>query len=155
MHMWSVKGLIPDLDSYRGRYTLFSILVGVALVTIAYLGWSLVNSTSQKQIENITARTAAAGLLVDAQMQLNRLENSLQRILNEPVKSNLAQTENSLHNLKQVLLDLADSLQKLPSGEDELAEGLLEEKLVLEREVQNLIDVRRDVESWFPAMNLC
>lgn len=152
--MWSVKYLRFDLDSYRGRYTLFSVLVGMALVTFAYLGWSLVNSTSQKQIDNITARTVAAGVLVDAQMQLNRLENSLHRILNEPLKINLAQTENSLYNLEQVLLDLVDSLQALPSDEGALAEGLLKENLVLEREVQNLIDVRRDVESWFPAMNL-
>ncbi|MEW8236527.1 MAG: hypothetical protein AB2734_18605, partial [Candidatus Thiodiazotropha endolucinida] len=84
--MSSVKDLIPDLDSYRGRYTLLSILVGVALVTFAYLGWSLVNSTSQRQIDNITARTVAAGILADAQTQLNHLENNLQRILNEPVK---------------------------------------------------------------------
>ena len=152
--MWSVKDLRLDLDSYRGRYTLFSVLVGMALVTFAYLGWNLVNSTSQKQIDNITARTVAAGVLVDAQMQLNRLENGLHRILNEPLKINLSQTEKSLHNLDQVLLDLVDSLQVLPSDEGALAEGLLEENLVLEREVQNLIDVRRDVESWFPAMNL-
>ncbi|PVV07302.1 MAG: hypothetical protein B6D77_14095 [gamma proteobacterium symbiont of Ctena orbiculata] len=152
--MWSVKDLRFDLDSYRGRYTLFSVLVGMALVTFAYLGWNLVNSTSQKQIDNITARTVAAGVLVDAQMQLNRLENGLHRILNEPLKINLAQTEKSLHNLDQVLLDLVDSLQALPSDEGALAEGLLEENHVLEREVRNLIDVRRDVESWFPAMNL-
>ncbi|MES9972440.1 MAG: hypothetical protein ABW092_20595, partial [Candidatus Thiodiazotropha sp.] len=143
-----------DLNSYRGRYTLFSVLVGLALVTFAYLGWSLVNSTSQKQIDNITARTVAAGVLVDAQMQLNRLENGLHRILNEPLTIHVVQTENSLHNLEQVLLDLVDSLQALPTDEGALAEGLLEENHVLEREVQNLIDVRRDVESWFPAMNL-
>ena len=60
MPKWSIKGLIPDLDSYRGRYTLFSLLAGVAMVTFAYFGWSLVNSTSQRQIDNITARTFAA-----------------------------------------------------------------------------------------------
>ncbi|MEW8683480.1 MAG: hypothetical protein AB2536_16395, partial [Candidatus Thiodiazotropha endolucinida] len=152
--MSSVKDLIPDLDSYRGRYTLLSILVGVALVTFAYLGWSLVNSTSQRQIDNITARTVAAGILADAQTQLNHLENNLQRILNEPVKGNLVHTENTLLSLEQVLLDLTDSLQQLPLDEVDLAGGLLEEKFALEREVKNLIDVRRDVEGWFPAMNL-
>ncbi|MEW8086624.1 MAG: EAL domain-containing protein [Candidatus Thiodiazotropha endolucinida] len=152
--MASIKGLIPDLNSYRGRYTLLSILVGVALVTFAYLGWNLVNSTSQRQIDNITARTVAAGILADAQTQLNQLENNLQRILNEPVKGNLVHTENTLLSLEQVLLDLTDSLKRLPLDEVDLAEGLLEEKLALEREVKNLIDVRQDVEGWFPAMNL-
>ncbi|MEW8028744.1 MAG: EAL domain-containing protein [Candidatus Thiodiazotropha sp.] len=152
--MSSVKGLIPDLDSYRGRYTLLSILVGVALVTVAYLGWNLVNSTSQRQIDNITARTVAAGILADAQTQLNHLENNLQRILNEPMKGNLLHTENTLLSLEEVLLDLTDSLKRLPLDEGDLAEGLLEEKLALEQEVKKLIDVRRDVEGWFPAMNL-
>ncbi|MEW8318527.1 MAG: EAL domain-containing protein [Candidatus Thiodiazotropha sp.] len=154
MHMWSSKGLIPDLDSYRGRYTLFSILVGVALISFAYLGWSLVNKISQRQIDNITARTFAAGVLVDAQTQLNLLENNLQRILNEPMKEELATTEETLHNLEQVLIDLIESLKNLPSDEGRLAEGMLEDKLQLEREVQRLIEVRRDVEGWFPAMNL-
>ncbi|MEW8506776.1 MAG: EAL domain-containing protein [Candidatus Thiodiazotropha sp.] len=154
MDMWNSKGLIPGLESYRGRYTLFSILVGVALVSFAYLGWSLVNSTSQRQIENITARTLAAGLLVDAQTQLNLLENSLQRILNEPIRDDLSATENTLHSLEQVLIELIDALKNLPSDEGRLAVGMLEDKLQLEREVQRLIDVRRDVEDWFPAMNL-
>ncbi|MES9991660.1 MAG: EAL domain-containing protein [Candidatus Thiodiazotropha sp.] len=152
--MWRSKGLIPDLDSYRGRYALFSLLVGAALVSFAYLGWSLVNNISQRQINNITARTIAAGVLVDAQTQLNLLENNLQRILNEPMAEELTATEDALHNLEQVLIDLIDSLKRLPSDEGKLAEGMLEDKLQLERQVQRLIDVRRDVEGWFPAMNL-
>jgi diguanylate cyclase (GGDEF)-like protein len=152
--MRNVKGLIPDLNSYRGRYALFSILVGVALVTFAYLGWNLVKSTSQRQIDNITARTVAAGILMDVQTQLTRLENNLQHILNEPLEGNLAHTENILHSLEQVLPGLADSLKRLPSYQGGVAEDLLKDRLTLEREVRSLIDVRRDVESWFPAINL-
>ncbi|MCU7861564.1 MAG: hypothetical protein KZQ86_17435, partial [Candidatus Thiodiazotropha sp. (ex Lucinoma kastoroae)] len=154
MLMWSVNNLIPDLDSYRGRYALFALLVAVALVTFAYLGWSLVKTTSQRQIENITSRTLAAGVLVDAQTQLNLLENHLQRILIEPRVKDLDVTEITLERLELVLLDLAGALRRLPSGEAELANGLLEDKRLLEKEVQKLIDVRRDVESWFPAMKL-
>ncbi|MCU7947493.1 MAG: EAL domain-containing protein [Candidatus Thiodiazotropha sp. (ex Cardiolucina cf. quadrata)] len=152
--MWSVNNLIPDLESYRGRYALFALLVAMALVTFAYLGWSLVKTTSQRQIENITSRTLAAGVLVDAQTQLNLLENHLQRILIEPRVKDLDVTENTLEQLEQVLLDLVGALRRLPSGEAELANGLLEDKRLLEKEVQKLIDVRRDVESWFPAMKL-
>ncbi len=152
--MWSIKGLIPDLDSYRGRYTLFSLFVGVAMVSFAYLGWSLVNSTSQRQIENITSRTFAAGVLVDAQTQLNHLENSLQRMLNEPLKDDVSDTEDALHNLERVLHDLAGSLKILLSHDEELADGLLGEKRELEDEVRKLIAVHHDVESWFPAMNV-
>ncbi|MCU7930961.1 MAG: EAL domain-containing protein [Candidatus Thiodiazotropha sp. (ex Codakia rugifera)] len=152
--MWSVNSLIPDLDSYRGRYALFAFLVAIVLVTFAYLGWSLVKTTSQRQIENITSRTLAAGVLVDAQTQLNRLENHLQRILIEPRVKDLDVTENTLEQLEQVLLDLAGALRRLSSGDVELASGLLEDKQLLETEVQKLIDVRRDVESWFPAMKL-
>jgi diguanylate cyclase (GGDEF)-like protein len=152
--MWSIKGLIPDLDSYRGRYTLLSILIGVAMVTFAYLGWGLVKSTSQRQIDNITARTLAAGVLLDAQSQLTILENRLQRILNEPLKEDMSDTEEALRRVALVLKDLSDSLEVLPSHDEQLAKGLLEEERELEDEVKKLIDVRRDVESWFPAMNL-
>jgi diguanylate cyclase (GGDEF)-like protein len=152
--MRNVKGLIPDLNSYRGRYALSSILLGVALVTFAYLGWGLVKSISERQIDNITARTAAVGVLMDAQTQLTRLENNLQRILNGPSERNLAQTETILRSLEQLLPSLADSLKRLSSYQGGVAEALLEDRLLLEREVRGLIEVRRDVESWFPAMNL-
>jgi diguanylate cyclase (GGDEF)-like protein len=149
-----VKKLIPDLSSYRGRYTLFSILVGVALVSFAYLGWSLVNRTSQQQINNITSRTLATGILMDAQTQLNRLENNLQRMLNEPMQGNLLPVEKNLHRLEQVLLELAASLNMLSSEKGVLGKRLLKDKQLLQQEVGKLIKVRQEMESWFSAMNL-
>ncbi|MCU7936804.1 MAG: EAL domain-containing protein [Candidatus Thiodiazotropha sp. (ex Dulcina madagascariensis)] len=154
MLRWDVKSLLPDLDSYRGRYTYFALLAGVALMTFSYLGWSLVKTTTQTQIENITSRTLAAGLLVDAQTQLNLLESHLQRILIEPKQKRLDDTGYMLEQLRHVLYDLAASIRRLGAGRTEFTEGLLEDQRLLDREVQHLIEVRRDVQSWFPAMKL-
>lgn len=152
--MRNVKGLLPDLNSYQGRYALFSLFVAVALLSFAYLGWNLVKNSSQRQIDNISARTVAAGILLDAHTQLTHLENSLQRILNEPEGGNLAHTESILLSLDRIFHELAESLKRLPSYRAGLVENLLEDKVRLEREVRNLIDVRQDVKDWFPAMNL-
>jgi diguanylate cyclase (GGDEF)-like protein len=144
--------LIPDLGSYRGRYTLFSLLVGLALISFAYLGWSLVNRASQEQIDNITSRTLATGILMDAQTQLTRLEGNLQRMLNEPMQRNQIPAEKDLHRLELVLFELAASLTTLSHEKGVLAKGLLRDKQLLEQEVVQLIKIRQDMESWFPAM---
>ena len=150
----SVKSLLPSFDSYRGRYAYFAALVGVVLLAFAYLGWNLVNTSTQTQISNIISRTLAAGVLADAQTQLNQIENQLQRILIDPVKNDLDDIRHTLEQLEQVLDDLARSLERLPFGRADTAYDLLEDRQLLQRKAQQLIEARRDNQDWFPAMKL-
>ena len=152
--MKSVKSLLPSLDSYRGRYAYFAALVGVALLAFAYLGWNLVKTSTQTQISNITSRTLAAGVLADAQTQLNLIESQLQRILIDTGKKNPDDTRHTLKQLELVLNDLAASLKRLPAARPETAYDLLEDRQRLQEKIQQLIEVRRDTQDWFPAMKL-
>ncbi|MCG7995806.1 MAG: EAL domain-containing protein [Candidatus Thiodiazotropha taylori] len=148
------RPILPGLDSYRGRYTYLAVLVGAALIAFAYVGWGLVKSSTQAQISNITSRTLASAVLADAQTQLSLIENHLQRILIDPVKEEPEDISNGLIQLEQVLTDLTESLQRLPAGNSDVALALQADQQHLTRQINQLIKVRRDVQAWFPAMQL-
>ncbi|MCG8487508.1 MAG: EAL domain-containing protein [Chromatiales bacterium] len=148
------KPILPGLDSYRGRYTYLAVLVGAALIAFAFVGWSLVKSSTQTQISNIVSRTLASAVLADAQTQLNLIENHLQRILIDPIKEEPEDISNGLAQLEQVLTDLTESLKRLPAGNSDVALTLQVDHQQLERKIKELIEVRRDVQAWFPAMKL-
>ncbi|MET0064912.1 MAG: EAL domain-containing protein [Candidatus Thiodiazotropha sp.] len=148
------KALIPGLDSYRGRYAYFAVLVGIALITFSYLGWNLVRTTASTQITNISSRIQTAGILADVQSELNLIENQTQRVLIEP-------DQNNLDSLNGVLRDLDDSLGELEKAmsqvrwiqTDNLA-ALNRDRQTLHEKIEQLIAIRRDVQDWFPAMKL-
>ncbi|MCG8090754.1 MAG: EAL domain-containing protein [Candidatus Thiodiazotropha endolucinida] len=148
------RPILPGLDSYRGRYTYLAVLVGAALIAFAFVGWGLVKSSTQAQISNITSRTLASAVLADAQTQLSLIENHLQRILIDPVKEEPEDISNGLIQLEQVLTDLTESLQRLPAGNSDVALALQADQQHLTRQINQLIKVRRDVQAWFPAMQL-
>ncbi|MCG8016840.1 MAG: EAL domain-containing protein [Candidatus Thiodiazotropha sp. 'RUGA'] len=148
------RPILPGLDSYRGRYTYLAVLVGAALIAFAFVGWSLVKSSTQAQISNISSRTLASAVLADAQTQLSLIENHLQRILIDPVKEEPQDITHGLIQLEQVLSDLSESLQRLPAGNSDVAQALQTDQQHLKRQINQLIKVRRDVQAWFPAMQL-
>ncbi|MCG7956180.1 MAG: hypothetical protein JAY91_11710, partial [Candidatus Thiodiazotropha endolucinida] len=148
------RPILPGLDSYRGRYTYLAVLVGAALIAFAFVGWGLVKSSTQAQISNITSRTLASAVLADAQTQLSLIENHLQRILIDTVKEEPKDISNGLIHLEQVLTDLTESLQRLPAGNSDVALALQADQQHLTRQINQLIKVRRDVQAWFPAMQL-
>ncbi|RLW53061.1 MAG: hypothetical protein B6D76_13265 [gamma proteobacterium symbiont of Stewartia floridana] len=148
------RPILPGLDSYRGRYTYLAVLVGAALIAFAFVGWGLVKSSTQAQISNITSRTLASAVLADAQTQLSLIENHLQRILIDPVKEEPEDISNGLIQLEQVLTDLTESLQRLPAGNSDVALALQADQQHLTRQINQLIKVRRNVQAWFPAMQL-
>lgn len=152
--MKSVKYILPGLDSYSGRYAYFVVLIGTVLIAFAFIGWNLVKSSTQSQISNITSRTLASGVLADAQTQLNIIENNLQRVLIDPKGKDQENIEHGLIQLEQVLLDLAASLLRLPAGKPEVGQALLVDRQKLQQKIRQLIEVRRDVQAWFPAMKL-
>ncbi|MCG7874446.1 MAG: EAL domain-containing protein [Candidatus Thiodiazotropha lotti] len=148
------RPILPGLDSYRGRYTYMAVLVGAALIAIAFVGWSLAKSSTQTQISNITSRTLASAVLADAQTQLNLIENHLQRILIDPVKEESEDISHGLTQLGLVLSDLTESLERLPAGNSDVALALQADLRDLEQKITQLVKVRRDVQAWFPAMQL-
>ncbi|MBW9260609.1 MAG: EAL domain-containing protein [Candidatus Thiodiazotropha sp. (ex. Lucinisca nassula)] len=148
------RPILPGLDSYRGRYTYLAVLVGAVLLAFAFVGWSLVKSSTQAQISNISSRTLASAVLADAQTQLSLIENHLQRILIDPVKEEPEDVSHGLIQLEQVLTDLTESLQRLPAGNSDVALALQADQQHLTRQINQLIKVRRDVQAWFPAMQL-
>ncbi|MCU7845342.1 MAG: EAL domain-containing protein [Candidatus Thiodiazotropha sp. (ex Monitilora ramsayi)] len=146
--------MIPGLDSYRGRYAYLSLLSAITLMAIAYLGWSHVRGTSQAQIQAISQRSHTAGLLVDIQTQLNRLENHLHRILLEPGTSDADPIKAVLTKMDGSLETLSDTLRTGSSKQDGLASALLVDFNELQRETERLIEVRTEAQRWFPAVRL-
>jgi diguanylate cyclase (GGDEF)-like protein len=146
--------LLPGFDSYRGRYSYLAVVAGTALLTFAFVGWYLVKSSTQTQISNITSRTLASAVLADAQTHLNSVENDIQRVLIDPQKDDKEKLNDRLKELERVLGDLATSLKRLPNGKSEVVLLLQQDRQQLQLKTQELIDVRRDVEGWFPAMKL-
>ena len=144
---------LPVIDSYRGRYAFFALMVCLTLMVVAYLGLDYVNRTSRQQISQIEARSVIASILSDALAHLSMLENSLQHILIEPGDQDISMVDIrlrklgfTLHHLEQVLNGHGSNLaivNELRKDERQLAEAS-----------QDLIMVRTDVVRWFPALRL-
>ncbi|MET0050711.1 MAG: GGDEF domain-containing protein [Candidatus Thiodiazotropha sp.] len=148
------KALIPGLDSYRGRYAYFAILVGMALITFSYLGWNLVRTTAGTQITSITSRIQTAGILADVQSELNLIENQTQRILIEPDQDNLNTLHKSLDDLDASLEGLRKVMSQVRWIQTDSVEALSRDRETLQDKIEQLIAVRHDVQDWFPAMKL-
>jgi diguanylate cyclase len=148
------KEIIPGLDSYRGRYAYLSLLASIVLMNIAFIGWSHVSRTSQSQLQAVTQRSHTTGLLVNIQLQLNALEGLLQHIVIEPNAADIESVNKLLGRLDRSLRTLAETLQHVHSGQADLASDLTNDSHLLDTEVKRLIDVRKDVDQWFPAMQL-
>lgn len=146
--------IIPGLDSYRGRYAYLSLLAVIALMAIAYIGWSHVSKTSHSQIQAISQRSHTAGLLLDIQTQLNRLENHLHRLLLDPSLGDTQEANTMLSELDARLHSLSNSLQDVSPRQASLASSLLADCKALNREVTQLVEIRKEAERWFPAMRL-
>jgi diguanylate cyclase (GGDEF)-like protein len=145
------KELIPGLDSYRWRYAYISLLACLALLSIAYLSWSQFSRATESQISAIAQRTQAAGLLVEAQSRLNLLENHLQRIVIESRSDDIMVARQTNRELNEQLRQLSDFLG---SAAEDLTKNLLADSRQLGGEVEQLLQVRQDVDRWFPAMRL-
>ncbi len=145
------KGMIPGLDSYRGRYGYISLFACLALMTVAYVGWSQFSRTAESQITSIAQRSSVDGLLVEAQASLNLLENQLQRIVIEPRPNDIAAASNTYGVLNDKLAELA-ALSDFISVED--AGRLLADSRRLKEQMLDLLSMRLEVNRWFPAMRL-
>ncbi len=148
------KALIPGLDSYRGRYAYFAILVGMALITFSYLGWNLVRTTAGTQITNITSRIQTTGILADVQSELNLIENQAQRILIEPDQTHLKTLHNTLDALDGSLDELRQVMSQVRWIQTDSVEALSRDRVTLREKIEQLVAVRHDVQDWFPAMKL-
>ncbi len=152
--MGRYKALIPGLDSYRGRYTYFAILIGMALLTFSYLGWNLVRTTAGTQITNISSRIQTTAILADVQSELNLIENLTQRILIEPDQNNLNTLEKNLGDLDHSLESLKQILRQVRWVQTDGIEALTRDRKTLQDAIMQLIEVRHDVQDWFPGMEL-
>ncbi len=148
------KALIPGLDSYRGRYAYFAILIGMALLAFSYLGWNLVRTTAGTQITNISSRIQTAAVLTDVQSELNLIENQTQRILIEPDQDNLNTLNETLDDLDHSLEDLKQIMSQVSWIQTDSVEALARDRKTLQDAIEQLIEVRQDVQDWFPGMKL-
>ncbi len=146
-----LKELIPGLGSYRGRYAYLSLLACITLMAIAFLSWSRFSQSTESQISSITDRSKTASLLVDVQSRLTLLENHLQRVVIEPDTDAIEAVTNTYQDLNDHLHILADFLGLTANGE---TESLLADNRKLGIEVEQLLQVRQDVDRWFPAIRL-
>ncbi len=143
--------MVPGLGSYRGRYAYISLLACFALLLIATLSWSRFSRTTESQISAISQRSKTAGMLVDAQGLLNLLENHLQRIVIEPRSDDVTVARQTYRQLEERLRLLTGSLG---AGAVDITDSLLSDSAKLGGEVALLLEVRQDVDRWFPAIRL-
>jgi diguanylate cyclase (GGDEF)-like protein len=145
------KDMIPGLDSYRGRYGYISLIASLALMTVAYVGWSQFSRTAESQIASISQRSSVDSLLVELQAQLNLLENQIQRILIEPRPDDIAAVTHTYEALNHHLGKLALYHDFISAKDTDL---LREYSRRLDEEISHLLAVRQEVNRWFPAMRL-
>ena len=145
------KDMIPGLDSYRGRYGYISLFASLALMTVAYLGWSQFSRTAESQISSIAQRANVDRLLVEVRTQLNLLENQLQRIVIEPRPDDIAAATQTYETLSQSMDELVRYEDFISASEAEILHKHMGE---LNEEIRNLLAVRQEVNRWFPAMRL-
>jgi diguanylate cyclase (GGDEF)-like protein len=145
------KDMIPGLDSYRGRYGYISLFASLALLTVAYLGWSQSSRTVESQITSISQRASVDRLLVELQTQLNRVENQLQRIVIDPRPDDIAAATRIYQKFNRHLDELVVVQNFIPSADVAL---LRENSQRLDEEIKRLLAVRQEVNRWFPAMRL-
>ena len=143
--------MIPGLDSYRGRYGYISLFAGLALMSVAYLGWDQFSRTAESQISSITQRSSVDGLLVEVQAQLNLLENQLQRIVIEPRPDDVSAATQTYQVLDRRLDELTLYQNFIPTTDADL---LQQHSRRLDEEIRQLLAVRQEVNRWFPAMRL-
>ncbi|MEJ2691495.1 MAG: hypothetical protein P8166_00260, partial [Candidatus Thiodiazotropha sp.] len=142
---------IPGLNSYRGRYAYLSLIACLILLGIAYLSWHQFSHTTESQISVISQRSQTSSLLVDVQSRLDLLANYLQRIVIEPHAEDIDAATRTYNELDARL----QALVELPGFADaEMRKGLLSGNQRLGGEVERLLQVRQDVDRWFPAMRL-
>ena len=139
------------MDSYRGRYAYISLMACLALMLVAYLSWNGFNRSTQSQISALSQRTDTTSLLVDVQSLLNLLENHLQRILIEPHPEAIMEVRRTYRELDERLEVLSEFLG---AGGGTATHSLISDNLILGAEVQQLLEVRQDVDRWFPAIGL-
>ena len=142
------------MASYRGRYAYFALITSVTLIAIAYIGWDYVNRTSHQQIAQIEARDTTAGVLSDALDYLNLIENSLQRIVLEPSSKDHDKVEMGLKRLGFTLIKLEQVYTIQASANLEVVKELQKDTQQLNAATRELIEIRSDVERWFPAQRL-
>jgi diguanylate cyclase (GGDEF)-like protein len=142
------------LDSYRGRYAYFALITSLALVAIAYVGWEYVNRTSHQLIDQIEARNSIAGALSDTSDYLNRIENSLQWIVIEPSVKDQDKVDDDLKRLGYTLSKLEQTIQNQAGNNLPIVKELQKDAKRLHLSTTELIEIRSDVERWFPAQRL-
>ncbi len=145
------KVIIPGLDSYRGRYAYLSLIACFILIVIAYLNWGQFSRATDSQISAISQRSQAASVLVEVQGQLNLLEKHLQRIVIQPTPMEVDAAKQTCRDLEDRLRMLADFLN---TGTIGMTETLFTASRQLSVEVEQLLEVRQEVDRWFSAMQL-
>lgn len=147
----TILGKIPGLDSYRARYAAVSLLACLALMSIAYLSWNQFSQTTESQISAIAQRSETTSLLVDVQGRLNLLETYLQRIVIEPKTDDIDAVMRTTGELDVRMRTLVDFLGPGVAG---VTDSLIAKTQHLSDEVAQLLQVRQEVDRWFPAMRL-
>ncbi len=153
-----LKGILfrlPGFGSYRGRYAYFALMSMIGLITVAYIGWEYVNRTSRIQVANIEQRAMTAGAVADTQELLNHIDNRISRIITEPRESEIEDINREFSRLNIALLHLEKSLPHTTNGSTAVSvqELHLDARRLLAATIE-LVEVRTDMERWFPAMRL-
>ena len=142
------------MGSYRGRYAYFALIISLTLMAVTYLGWDYVSHTSHKQITQIEARAVSASVISDALNHLNLVENSLQKIIIEPAPKDLKKVDVGIKRLGFALSQLEQVIERQAEPNLELVKELLKDMNLLRESSRELIEIRTDVERWFPALRL-
>lgn len=143
------------LNSLRQRYLTFFITIAIVLICFAYIGWRYVNSVSHSQVIDIQYRTQAADALADLVTQMHTIQINLQRFITIPTGQNnqsiydaFSLFDSSMNKLKENKWIREDTALK------ELVLALENDRDMLRKEIESLIEVRLDNIQWFPAMNI-
>ncbi len=139
--------------SIRGRYLVVAVLISGVLLVIAVAGWRYVKQTTGLQVQRIQQRAEATDAIGDLDSQIRNLEASLHKEIIQPGEVNSRILARHFRYLRAATDRLLESdWVKADPVLRALGEQLEADNDRLERKVQNLLNLRRNITNWFPAV---
>ena len=140
------------LRSYRGRYLWLVVVLSLALISIAYIGQTLVREAGENMSSRATNNAQLLATLSDVSRSLATLNSNLLNFSIDPSYTPAIDVTNSAEHLADTLQRLRSRLSLADSPEmDGMYQLLIADGDVLLEQIEQLVSIRQSTQEWIPA----
>ncbi|NOZ10328.1 MAG: EAL domain-containing protein [Gammaproteobacteria bacterium] len=152
---WISKLNALNDHSLQRRYLYAAALFVTLMVTIAITGQQIIKDASDRHLQGMHHSTMVSDQLRDLLLRTSDLETAIQRFIITPNPKTSSAVKRSSDRLGSTLGIVQDSSWvKEHSQFSSSIKRLGEQATRLRTDIDRLIEMRRDIEEWFPAMRL-